>query len=309
MTTRRTFLKTIAVGAGSALIGPDRVDAAHKHDVSPNTLSVLTDVSLCVGCRSCEEACNKVNSLPKPEKPFDDLSVLNQYRRMDVQKYTVVNKYPSKGKRDAVDYVKIQCMHCNDPGCVSACLVGAMQKTPEGPVIWDEAKCIGCRYCMIACPFGVPAYEYSKGIEPRVMKCTMCHPRIKKGLMPGCAAACPMNVMVFGPRRKLLEVARERIKKNPQSYDKHIYGEMEVGGTGWLFLLPQDYETLGFIKLPNEAPPRLTESIQHGVFKFFLPPVALFATLGLLMASTKHAELEESNHEEMEQNDSPEETS
>jgi formate dehydrogenase iron-sulfur subunit len=287
MLNRRKFLQFTGLTAGGLVAAAGPSEASEKKEADPNAYGCLVDVTLCIGCRSCEKACNEVNDLPQPEKPFDDLSVLDKNRRMDIESYTVVNSYKSKNPRNESVNVKIQCMHCIDPGCVSACLVGAMIKTPEGPVTWDNLACLGCRYCMIACPFGVPAYEYYKGIEPRVMKCTFCNPRIQEGQIPGCAEACPMEAIKFGPRAKLLEVARERIKKNPERYIDRIYGEREVGGTSWLYLAPQSFESLDFLDLPETSGARVSEGIQHGVFKYFAAPIALYTGLGVLMGLTK----------------------
>ncbi len=285
MVTRRGFIKLTGLAACTAFTGTS--DAGDVKEPLPDSTGMLTDISLCVGCRSCEAACNEINGLPSPERPFDDLSVLDNARRMDINAYTVVNRYKSEKRRGEAVNVKIQCMHCVDPACVSACLVKSLQKTQEGPVIWEAWRCMGCRYCMVACPFGVPAYEYDKGIEPRVMKCTMCHPLVKQGKAPVCAQACPQQAITFGPRAKLIEIAKERIKKNPDRYVDHIYGEHEVGGTAWLFLAPQSFSSLDFLDLPDNAPPRLSEAIQHGVFKHFIPPVLLFSGLGALMYATR----------------------
>jgi len=289
MVTRRNFFKLASLSACTCLTGT--ASASESKDPSPDVLGMLTDISLCVGCRSCEAACNKINELPEPDRPFDDLSVLDKPRRMDQKVYTIVNRYPSTTKRGDAVNVKFQCMHCDHPACVSACLLGALRKEKEGPVTWTGWKCMGCRYCMVACPFQVPTYEYDKGIGPRVMKCTMCYPLVKEGKTPACAAACPMQAITFGPRAKLLEIARDRIRKNPDRYVNHIYGEHEVGGTSWMYIAPQAFDrNMGFLKLSEDAPPALTESIQHGVFKYFIPPVLLYSGLGALMYLTRGKE-------------------
>ena len=132
-------------------------------------------------------------------------------------------------------------MHCQDPACASACIVGGVDpKRKTGAVHYDASKCIGCRYCMVACPFEIPAYEYHDPVFPRVMKCTFCYERVEKeGKLPGCAQVCPVEAITFGKRSKLLELARERVKRNPGRYIDHIYGEHEVGGTCWdVFVRP-----------------------------------------------------------------------
>jgi ferredoxin len=174
-------------------------------------------------------------------------------------------------------------MHCNDPSCVSACIVGALTKQPNGAVIYDADKCIGCRYCMVACPFQVPAYEYCEPLVPEVRKCTLCFQDLQQGGLPACAQVCPREVIVFGKRDELLNLARWRMKRHPGKYVNHIYGEHEVGGTSWIYLSSEPFDTIGFPRLETKAPPRLTEAIQHGLFQYFAAPIALYAALGGVM--------------------------
>jgi Fe-S-cluster-containing dehydrogenase component len=157
----------------------------------------------------------------------------------------VVNQFGHKKGNKSPLFAKIQCNHCLEPACASACFVKAFTKSPEGSVVYNEKVCVGCRYCMIACPFEIPTYEYEKAFTPRVMKCTMCHPRIKEGKLPGCAAACPTEALVFGRRDELLQIARRRISVEPQNYVPHIYGEHEMGGTSWLYLSPVPFSQVG----------------------------------------------------------------
>ena len=243
-TSRRQFLKWVA-GASAAAALPK---AAHGHDHFegyPDSYGVLHDMTLCIGCRSCEAACNEVNDLPAPDKPFTDLSVLDTTRRTDDKSYTVVNKYKDAPAPKNGVFRKMQCNHCKEPACASACFVGAFTKTPEGAVVYDASVCVGCRYCLIACPFEIPAYEYNKALEPRVMKCTMCYPRVKEGLLPGCVQACPMEALSFGKREDLIAIAKERMRKYPDRYINHIYGENEVGGTNWLYISGEPFEEMG----------------------------------------------------------------
>jgi Fe-S-cluster-containing dehydrogenase component len=218
---------------------------AHEHFTGyPDSLGVLHDTTLCIGCRKCEQACNQVNSLPLPDKPFDDPSVLETKRRTDDRAFTVVNKYAVGTGASSPVFRKQQCNHCQEPACASVCFVGAFTKTPEGAVVYDASACVGCRYCIIACPFNVPAFEYGKALEPEVIKCTMCHPRLLEGKLPGCVEACPQEALTFGKRNDLIAIARERIRKFPDRYIDHIYGEQEVGGTNWLYITNTPFEEL-----------------------------------------------------------------
>jgi Fe-S-cluster-containing dehydrogenase component len=301
---RRHFLKLSGALAATPLAGKKKTAQASKLPaLSVDSYGCLVDTTLCVGCRKCEQACNERHHLPKPEESFEELTVLENERRMDETSYTVVNKYypqqiGSLTWRNRPTFVKFQCMHCNDPSCVSACIVGALTKQPNGAVIYDPQKCIGCRYCMVACPFQVPAYEYYNALTPQVRKCTFCFNYIKDGGLPACAQVCPREVITFGKKSELLRLARWKIKNNPGKYVDHIYGEHEVGGTSWMYLAAEPFERIGFPKLGTKAPPRLTEAIQHGLFQYFAAPIGLFVVLGGIMWATGYLKDSEKGPEE-----------
>ena len=243
--SRRKFLGWVGAAGLSTTIGKSAAAATAKHFTGyPNSFAILHDITLCVGCRSCEAACNKVNELPQPDKPFTDLSVLETKRRTNTSAFTVVNKYDkSKGSQSPVFYKK-QCNHCLEPACSSACFVRAFTKTKTGAVTYDSSVCVGCRYCMIACPFEIPTYEYDQALTPRIRKCTMCYPRVIEGLLPGCVEACPMEALSFGKREDMITIARERFRKHPDRYVDHIYGEHEMGGTSWLYVSGTPFKEL-----------------------------------------------------------------
>lgn len=229
----------------SLTVGQPALAAGNKHFTGyPESFGVLHDTTRCIGCRKCEEACNKVNELPVPEQAFDDLSVLEKNRRTRSDVFTVVNQFSRKDDRLPV-FVKKQCNHCLEPACASACFVRALRKVKTGAVIYDESLCVGCRYCMLACPFNIPAYEYNEVWTPRVTKCTMCHPRIEKGLLPGCVESCPKEALTFGTRERLIKIARRRIEKYPHAYIDHIYGEHEMGGTSWMTISGTSFSEIG----------------------------------------------------------------
>jgi formate dehydrogenase iron-sulfur subunit len=277
---RRGFIRSISCLAGVAAVGSASKVNARKPSPGDKSLAVLVDTTLCVGCRACEQACNEADpSLPPvPNTFFNDTEVFKQHRRMDASAYTVINRYQADAGDDV--YVKFQCLHCLYPACVSACLVGAMTRDAGGAVVYDEDKCIGCRYCMAACPFQVPAYEYASALTPRVRKCTFCFKtRLMQGETPACVAACPMRVMTFGPRSELIAMGRARIRKNPKQYIPHIYGEHEAGGTAWMYLAAEPFEQIDLPNLGYHPLPGYTEPVQHALFKWFLPPLGLFAVL------------------------------
>ena len=244
--SRRKFLGWMGAAGLGATVGKSAHAASNKHfEGFPDSMGVLHDVVRCVGCRSCEAACNSVNQLPPPEQSFKDLTVLDQKRRTDAKTYTVVNRFDTETRGQTPIYAKDQCNHCLEPACASACFVNAFTKTKEGAVVYDESVCVGCRYCMIACPFEIPTYEYDKALTPRVMKCTLCHPRLLEGKLPGCVEVCPTEALSFGKRDDLLHIARERIRRQPDRYVDHIYGENEMGGTSWLYIAGAPFSELG----------------------------------------------------------------
>lgn len=215
------------------------------------TRALLYDATLCIGCLQCEEACATQNKLRYDE------GVAKEQRTSD-HKYTYVAKLTVRGEEK---YMRRMCMQCADPTCASVCPVGALVKTKNGPVTYDAGKCMGCRYCMVACPFGMPKYEWSKAI-PRVQKCIMCPERLAAGKPTACAEACPTGATLFGNRDELIEIARRRIHDNPLQYVNKIYGEREVGGTDMLFLSSVPFEQFGFpVHYGAEALPPLTGKV------------------------------------------------
>lgn len=251
---RRKFLQGSLAGgvAAAATATGKEAFSAYSFEGYPESMGVLVDLTKCVGCRSCEAACNKEQGLPAPDKPFDDLSVFDEHRhgglkrRTDEKSYTVVNRYDIPEKGEPV-YRKFQCNHCNEPACLTSCFVNAYTKTKEGAVIYNPKVCVGCRTCMIACPFYVPAYSYSSPINPIVKKCIMCYDtRLKFGKPPACVEACPREVMTFGKRVDLIKMGNQKIRTNPDRYVDHIYGEHEVGGTAWMYLSSVPFDKVGF---------------------------------------------------------------
>jgi len=223
------------------------------------TIAVLYDANRCIGCRGCQVACKQWNEndeiIPEPPYTWDKTVNWGSYEnppQLSARTWTKIRftELDYNGKFHWV-FTKLQCMHCEHPACVAACPVGALQKTPEGPVLYDDDKCFGCRYCMVACPFGIPTFEWDKPL-PWVRKCTFCADRLGEGWEPACVKACPTDALKLGEREDLLAEARERIAKNPQKYVKHIYGEKEVGGTSWLYLSPVPFEKLGLPTLGSE---------------------------------------------------------
>jgi len=207
-------------------------------------IGLLFDATECIGCGNCYTACKEQNNLPATNKEFlkDHLSD---------KTFTVVEEYSDI-------YARKMCMHCLEPACVSVCPVGAFEKTQLGPVLYNEDKCIGCRYCMQACPHNVPRYEWGS-ITPRVRKCVLCYDRLKKGQLPACAEACPVEATISGKLKDLIAEAERRIKENPDRYYPHIYGLEEAGGSNVLVISPVPFEQLGYSsKVPKQPMPEFT---------------------------------------------------
>ena len=298
--SRRDFLRVVTSGS---ILAATPAFAGDRHPETDYTseYGVLVDTTLCLGCRKCELACNQTNGLSdRPPNEFEDESVFREHRRPQPDAYTVVNTFTDPSEPGRRYTMKVQCMHCNDPACVSACIVGALRKDPRGPVVYDPSRCIGCRYCLISCPFQIPTYEYDDPMQPRVRKCTFCFDRLtNKGELPACVAVCPSGALRFGTRGELIEAAYTRMADAPDRYHHHLYGEHEIGGTSWMYLAPAEFENTELPDLGTGPIPDLTESIQHGLFKSFIPPVLLYGLLGLIMHSLRNANGEhDSDHDQ-----------
>ena len=167
------------------------------------SVGLLFDSTRCIGCGACSAACKEANGLPLPIES-----------RTTAYTWTVVEE--ARGAR-----VRRLCFHCVEPTCASVCPVSALHKTPEGPVVYDAARCIGCRYCIMACPFGVPKYQWDQPV-PIVGKCILCADRVGHGLPTACASVCPTGATSFGDRDTLLREARRRIADHPETHDDNV---------------------------------------------------------------------------------------
>ena len=206
--------------------------------------AILYDSTLCIGCKSCEGACAERWHLP-----YNDQVAAES--RLSAHKLTTIQTF---GER----YSRRLCMHCVEPACASVCPVGALHKTSLGPVIYDAEKCMGCRYCMMACPFQVPAYEWHSRL-PKVRKCDLCYARQNAGRPTACAEACPTGATASGDRDALIAEARRRLAEKPGAYYPGIYGLEEAGGTSVLYLSAVPFQQIGLrTNLPRQSLPALT---------------------------------------------------
>ncbi len=238
---------------------------------------LLIDISKCIGCNACSRACAEANKLPDEEA-----------RELSATHYTVVQSY-----NEDQTYVRRLCMHCNTPTCVSACLVGAFRKTETGAVLYDEGKCIGCRYCMQACPFEIPRYEWTS-LMPRIQKCRMCYERVSSGGQTACAEACPTGATTFGDREELIKEARKRIDENPGQYVDYIYGLKEAGGTSVMYISNVPFEQLGLpMNVPMEPIPDFSWRVLSQIPKYTVAAgVVLFGIHWITARRTEVARFE-----------------
>jgi Fe-S-cluster-containing dehydrogenase component len=267
---RRGFLKTSVLVGGTAIAGKKL--NAQENQNSEEFVGILVDTTRCIGCRACEIACAEEHDLFVPDVVNDD--AFEQVRKTSEKQWTVVNKFETE-KGDV--FVKRQCMHCYQAACAIACPTEAMKQTDHGPVIWRGNKCIGCRFCMVSCPFEMPKFEYNEW-NPKLQKCTMCFERLEEGQKPACVSACPTDALMFGTRVKNLEIARHRIYSYPEQYVHHIYGEHEVGGTGYIYLSAVPFDQIGFrTDLGKKAYPEYTKEFLYAV------PMILFGVPAFLL--------------------------
>jgi len=286
---RRDLLKTMGAAAGTVLVGGG-LKAEQPEATAVEPVGILVDTTKCIGCRSCEYACADAHKDAGVEVADDvDFSV---ERTTSDKQWTVVNRYQTaKGEV----YAKKQCMHCLAPACASACLTKAMHKTPEGPVNWTPSRCMGCRFCMISCPFDMPKFQYQSA-NPRVEKCVMCVERLAEGKQPACVENCPTGALTFGKRADLLEEGMKRIYEAPDAYVHRVYGEHEAGGTSWLYLASVPFEQLGFNPNIGLTPyPTYTREFLYSVpFVEILVPTFM---LGLSAATKREQEVKEAEGE------------
>lgn len=251
---RREFLKLSGLGLCSLFVTD--FDAINKSiQNSDDSMGMLFDAHMCIGCRECQYACRQRRIEEDPR--LTEENVPHSPDTLSDDTWTIIKLYQDERDESNYSFVKSQCMHCVEPACAAACPVGALEKTKEGPVIYHGDVCIGCRYCMAACPFNIPKYQWEE-VFPLVQKCDFCADRQVQGLPPACAEACKNNVLLYGKRSELLKIARERIEAQPDVYQNHIYGEFELGGTSILYISDVAFEKLGLPTYAGTALPGLT---------------------------------------------------
>jgi len=282
--SRKEFLKLVSIGLGGALSpGVLGAVAAENETDAGDDVAMLYDTTLCIGCRACQTACRDWNQTSVQKDPS---RLYDAPQELAADTWTLIQLYQDEEEQS---FVKHQCMHCLHPSCASACPVHALEKRANGPVLYDPDRCIGCRYCMLACPFGVPRFEWDEVI-PVIAKCTFCDDRLEAGNGPNCAEACPTGALVWGTRSDLLKEATDRQAASPGRYISHIYGEDDAGGTSVLYLSHVPFDNLGFPELGPEPRPELSEQMGN-----ILIPGVVFGVPFILagiryVASRRHRE-------------------
>lgn len=228
--------------------------------------ALLIDLPRCTGCRGCQVACKQ--EYKRPAEPTSFFGGPGYQNPADLTKDTwclvTYNEVKIDGRFEWV-FGKRQCMHCQIPGCVAACPVAALEKMPNGAVIYHKHKCLGCRYCMLACPFEVPRFEYDSW-NPYITKCTMCYDRQLQGRIPACAQACPTGAITFGGRDDMIREAQKRISQNPSKYIHRIYGLEETGGSCVLHISSVPFEQIGYVmNVPHEPMRASTEPAMQAI--------------------------------------------
>jgi formate dehydrogenase beta subunit len=278
--SRRQALQLLTGSAVSVVAAPSVAHAADHPVAAPeDAVAMLFDTTRCIGCKACMSECNRVNGIA-PDTGDDGR--WQSPLQLNAQTPNIIQLLAGDTPERSA-FVKRQCMHCVDPACVAGCPFGALQKSDKGVVTWKGDQCIGCRFCEVACPFEIPKFEWN-ALNPRIVKCEFCAPRLAEGLEPGCTTVCPVDAIVFGTRKDLLDEAHRRLEEAPARYvEPRVYGEREGGGTQVLYLSHVPFADLGLPDLPAESNARYATRYQHLLYKAMIVPVALYGLLATVV--------------------------
>ena len=306
---RRDFLKAAVTGSAAVAL-PAPAEARPNLEIPPNAVGMLYDATLCIGCKACMVACKEVNDMPvenADESPIWDVAADTSGKTLNIIKLYKNGTAEIKDQEiDGFSFVKRHCMHCVDPGCISVCPTTAMRKDPDtGVVTHHPEACIGCRYCVWACPYNVPKWDFEEAFG-RINKCEFCNHRLLEGKLPGCVEHCPTGASLFGTREQMLEEAHRRLALEPGStyqyarntlddpnrheaivphYIDRVYGETQGGGTQVLVLAGVPFDKLDLPIIPERSFASISETIQHTVYKGMVAPLALLG--GLMFVSRR----------------------
>ncbi len=312
---RRDFLRGAGFAAAAAAAPTEAMAgiARPPKTISPHAVGMLYDSTLCIGCKACVAACKAANNMP-PDIP-EDLRGWNENtwdspedlsgRTLNVIKVYRNGAAEQKDREvDGFAFVKRHCLHCVDPSCVSVCPVGAMRKDPATGIVTHNADaCIGCRYCVYSCPFGVPQYDFNNPLG-KIAKCQFCSHLQKDGKIPACCDVCPTGASLFGAVKDLEQEIERRTTAAPgaaylfprgklgenrppnaatiPSYVKGVYGEHEAGGTQVRYLAGVPFPRLGLPTVGPQSPASIAEGMQHTIYHWLIAPVVGFLGFAFL---------------------------
>lgn len=300
--SRRALITQVTVGGAAVAVGSEAHARQEERAQAPDdAVGMLYDTTLCIGCKTCVVACHEANGLDPDTGGYGD-GLYDAPMELNATTANIIELYKDGPRRS---FIKRQCMHCIDPSCVAACMIGALQKRDYGIVSWEPTRCIGCRYCQMACPFDIPKFQWNAA-NPRIVKCYHCLERasdgepgpLAEGEEPACCEVCPVDAVIFGKYTDLLEEAHRRLEDNPDAYVPKVYGEHDWGGTQVLYLSHVPFEELDFPVGSDDPAPKMARNLQHGIYQGFIAPVALYAVLGaVLWRNRKRSEDEQSKGE------------
>lgn len=284
--SRRLALKAMLAGGSAAVASAagGRAEAA-TIAASPDAVGMLYDTTLCIGCKACVVACAEANGL-EPDTAWSD-GKWQAPLDLNASTKNIIKLYIEDSDRA---FVKRQCMHCIDPACVNACMLGALHKDSLGVVSYDPTFCVGCRYCEMACPFNVPKFEWSNAFTPKIVKCELCRHRLVEGKEPACTEVCPREAVIYGKRADLLKEAHRRLEAFPKRYVPRVYGEFEAGGTQVLYLSHVPFEKIGLPAYSAASVPEPQRTLQHGIYQGFVAPLALYGVLAAVLYKNREAD-------------------
>lgn len=287
---RRNVLKGLATAGAVAAAGAAPVAARERKVAPADAKGLLYDTTKCIGCKTCVVACHEANGLSpdaaNPETAGFNPGIYDAPTDLNATTKTVIKLY--KGENE-MSFYKAQCMHCVDPACVGACMIGSLQKREYGIVTWDPKRCIGCRYCQMVCPFDVPKFQWMSA-APKIVKCELCNHRIADGKQPACTEVCPRHAVIYGSREDLLTEAHRRLESEPGRYVPKVFGETDLGGTQVLVLSHVDFDKLGLPDYGDTPVPETAQTVQHGIYQGFVAPVALYGLLAAVLWRNRRRE-------------------
>ena len=300
---RRTALKILAGGGVAAVASAVPSSAREAKTAPPGAIGMLYDTTMCIGCKACVVACKQANDREPDSGPWGDEKLYDAPVDLNGDTKNIIKLHDDGTYRS---FMKAQCMHCVDPACAAACMLGSLHKDEvTGIVTYNPDYCVGCRFCMMSCPFNVPKFEFDSP-TPDIVKCELCRHRVEDeatqtadgftrypdGQGPACCEVCPREAVIYGTRDELLEEARRRIADNPGRYhEDRIYGETEGGGTQVLYLSHVPFEKVGLPELGDDGVPKVAYTVQEGIYYKvpFLAPAALYAALVFVQFRNRRA--------------------